>query len=146
MSFFTDESKSECERIFKYLDKKGDNRLTSNQVILGLGALGKICSSKEQKAIETKSRYYDLDEFINLCKAIVSFNNIDNNLNIYFKNLESKKHPGYVPRKNLDFVLKKFNNNTKEKDINEIIKEIGDEKDEYINIESLVKELLVEPD
>ena len=51
MSFLSDEEKNECRKIFNYLDKNKDNKLNLNEVILGLGALGKICTVKEQKKI-----------------------------------------------------------------------------------------------
>ena len=142
MSFLSDEEKNECRKIFNYLDKNKDNKLNLNEVILGLGALGKICTVKEQKKIESKSRYYDLEDFINLCAEKISFKNLDYNLNKYFNLLESTDNPGYISGKNLSFILKKFNDKITDKDINDIIKEVGDGKNGYVNIEMLVKELL----
>ena len=143
MSFLSDENKKECERIFNYLDKYKDNRLNVNQVILGLAALGKICSLNETKKIENKSKFYDLQAFLKLCVEIVDFKNMENNLISYIKILESKDKYGYISIQNLSFVLKKFDENITEKEINEIIREVGDEQEGYINIENLLKELLL---
>ena len=143
MSVLSEQNRNECERIFNYLDKYKDNRLNSNQVILGLAALGKICSFNEQKKIENKSKFYDLDGFIKLCVEKVDFKNMENNLISYIKILENKDKIGYISIKNLSFVLKKFDENITNKEINEIIREVGDEQEGYINIENLLKELLL---
>ena len=132
MSILSDENKNECERIFNFLDKYKDNRLSVNQVILGLAALGKICTFNEQKQIENKSKFYDLHGFIKLCKEKVDFKNMENNLISYIKILESKDKYGYISIQNLSFVLKKFDENITEKEINEIIREVGDEQEGYI--------------
>ena len=143
MSFLSDEERNECKRIFNSLDKNKDNKLNINQVILGLGLLGKTCTYNEQKKIESKSKYYDLDSFINLCAEKVNFKNIDTNIITFFKILECKEKPGYISNQNLVYLLKKFEYNVVDKEINDFIKEIGDDQDGYINIEVLVRGLLL---
>ena len=143
MSYLSDEEINECKRIFTFLDKKKDNKLNINQVILGLGLLGKICTLNEQKKIESKFKYYDLDNFINLCAEKINFKDLGTNLITFFKILENKEKPRYISNENLIFVLKKFDNNITNKEINEIIKEVGDDHDGYINIEMLIRELLL---
>ena len=143
MSFLTDEEKSECERVFNYLDKNKDQKLNIEEVILGLGTLGKICSVKEQKKIESKGSLFDLEAFIEICEQKVDFKNLDNNLISYFEILESKERPGYISVKNLKYILKKFDENISDKKIKDIVKEVGEESDEFINIEELVKEMLI---
>ena len=141
MSNFSDEDKNECERIFNYLDKNKDNKLNINQVLLGLAALGKICTYNEQKKIENKYKSYDLNNFLKICAEKVNFRNIDFNLISYFKILESKDKPGYITNENLNFILKKFDENITEKQINDIVREIEDEEGN-INIEQLVSEFI----
>ena len=142
MTEVSDEDKSECEKVFKYLDTNKDKKLNADEVILGLGALGKICSMKEQKKIRSKAKYFDFDSFINICEQVVNFKKLENNLISYFDVLERKDKKGFINEQDLRFVLKKFDDNITEKGINDVIKELGDDSDGYINIEYLVKELL----
>ena len=60
-----------------------------------------------------------------------------------FKILESKEKPGFISQKDFIFILKKFNDNVTDKDINDIIKEVGSTGDGYINLENLAKEMLL---
>ena len=142
MSSLSEENKKECERIFEHLDKHKENNLDINQVLLGLGALGKIWILKEQKEIENKYGFYDLNNFLNICSEKVDFNNLDSNLISYFKFLENKEKPGYISIQNLKFILKKFDEKITDKEINEIVREVGDVEEGNINIEQLVKEFL----
>lgn len=141
MTEVTDENKSECIKVFNYLDTNKDKKLNADEVILGLGALGKICSLKEQKNIRNKAKYFDLETFINICEEEVNFKNLENNLISYFDILEIKDKKGYINEQDLRFILKKFDENITDKGINDVIKEVGDDSG-YINIEYLVKELL----
>ena len=59
------------------------------------------------------------------------------------KILESKEKPGFISQKDFIFILKKFNENITDKDINDIIKEVGSNAEGYINLENLAKEMLV---
>ena len=141
MTEATDEDKSECKKVFNYLDTNKDKKLNADEVILGLGALGKICSMREQKNIRSKAKYFDLEAFINICEEIVNFKNLENNLISFFDILEIKDKKGYINEQDLRFILKKFDENITDKGINDVIKEVGDDSG-YINIEYLVKELL----
>ena len=85
----------------------------------------------------------DLDSFMNLCAEQVKFNEVDAELVKAFSILESKEKPGYISQKDFIFVLKNFIENITEKDINDIIKEVGAGADGYINLENLAKEMLL---
>ena len=56
-----------------------------------------------------------------------------------FNILENKEKPGFISQKDFIFILKKFNDNITDKDINDIIKEVGSTGDGYINLENLAK-------
>ena len=140
------EENLEYERVFKFLDKNNRRRIGANDVIIGLGALGKICSEKEKRKIENNSNYYNLESFINLCKEMIDFNDIENNLMIFLYSYESKEKPGYIDKQKISFIMKKydFERHIKDKNINEIIREVtNDTNENYVNIESLVKEFLI---
>ena len=140
------EEKKEYERVFNFLDKNKRKKIGANDVIIGLGALGKICSEKERKKIEENSTYYNLESFINLCQEMIEFNNIENNLLDFLYSYESKERPGYINKQKIAFIMKKydFDRHIKDKNINEIIKEVTkDNNENYVNIESLIKEFLI---
>ena len=143
MSSLTQEQKEECERLFKFLDKDNDNKLTSRELIIGLGVLGKVLTVFEQKNLINEHHECDLDTFLNICAEKVNFKNVDIELVKSFKILESKEKPGFISQKDFIFVLKKFNENITDKDINDIIKEVGSTGDGYINLENLAKEMLL---
>ena len=143
MTTLTEEQKKECEKIFKFLDKDKDNQITSRELVIGLGILGKILTITEQNKISDENKKCDLDTFINICTEKVDFKNVDAEMAKSFSILESKDKPGYISQKDFIFILKKFNENITDKDINDIIKEVGTESDGYINLENLAKEMLV---
>ncbi len=136
----------EYERIFNFLDKNKKKKLSSNDVILALGSLGKTCTLEEKLEIINGAKFYDLESFIEICKNKVEYNDIESNLILYFKIYESRKKPGYILKQKIYFLIKKFDfdKNIKDKKINELIKEVSNNNDnEYINIELLVKEFLL---
>ena len=143
MSSLTQEQKEECERLFKFLDKDQDNQLTGRELIIGLGVLGKVCTMSEQKNLINVHSQCDLDTFLNICAEKVNFKNTDIEMVKSFKILESKEKPGFISKKDFIFILKKFNENITDKDINDIIKEVGSNAEGYINLENLAKEMLV---
>ena len=143
MSSLIQEPKDECERIFKLLDKEKDNQISSRDLIVGLGILGKVCTIVEQKNLRNENPSCDLDTFLNICAEKVNFKNVDIEQVKSFKVLESPEKPGYISKKDFIFILKKFNENITDKDINDIIKELGSTGDGYINLENLAKEMLV---
>ena len=143
MSSLTQEQKEECERLFKYLDKDNDEQLTSRELIVGLGVLGKVCTVFEEKNIINEHPKCDLDTFLSICAEKVNFKNVDVEMVKSFNILESKDKPGFISQKDFIFILKKFNENITDKDINDIIKEVGSTGDGYINLENLAKEMLV---
>ena len=137
MSSLTQEQKEECERLFKFLDKDQDNQLTGRELIIGLGVLGKVCTMAEQKNLINVHSQCDLDTFLNICAEKVNFKNTDIEMVKSFKILESKEKPGFISKKDFIFILKKFNENITDKDINDIIKEVGSNAEGYINLENL---------
>ena len=143
MSSLTQDQKVECERLFKFLDKNNDNQLTARELIVGLGVLGKALTINEQKQLSREYSECDLDTFLSICAEKINFKNVDIEMVKSFKILESKEKPGFISKKDFIFVLKHFNENITEKDINDIIKEVGSTGDGYINLENLAKEMLL---
>ena len=136
---------NEYEKVFNFLDKNKKKKISADDVILGLGALGKICTLEEKTQIENDSNFYDLESFINICQEKVDLNNIEMNLRNFLYSFQSKKKPGYIKRDKIFYILKKydFERNIKEKKINELIKEVSQNNNEnYISIKTLVKEFL----
>ena len=135
----------EYEKVFNFLDKNKRKKILADDVILGLGALGKICTLEERAQIENDSKYYDLESFINLCQEKIDFNNVEMNLKNFLYSFQSRKKPGYIKKDKIFYILKKydFDRNLKEKKINELVREVCQNKNEnYINIKTLVKEFL----
>jgi hypothetical protein len=135
----------EYEKVFNFLDKNKRKKIFASDAILGLGALGKICTLEERKEIENNSKYYDLESFINLCQEKIEYNDIETNLISIIKSFESKEKPGYIKKQKIFAIIKKFDfdRNLKEKKINELVREVSnDVNEDYINIETLVKEFL----
>ena len=135
----------EYEKVFNFLDKNKRKKIFASEAILGLGALGKICTLEERKEIENNSKYYDLESFINLCQEKIEYNDIETNIISIIKSFESKEKPGYIKKQKMFAIIKKFDfdRNLKEKKINELVREVSnDVNEDYINIETLVKEFL----
>ena len=135
----------EYEKVFNFLDKNKRKKIFASEAILGLGALGKICTLEERKEIENNSKYYDLESFINLCQEKIEYNDIETNLISIIKSFESKEKSGYIKKQKMFAIIKKFDfdRNLKEKKINELMREVSnDVNEDYINIETLVKEFL----
>ena len=135
----------EYEKVFNFLDKNKRKKIFASEAILGLGAVGKICTLEERKEIENNSKYYDLESFINLCQEKIEYNDIETNLISIIKSFESKEKPGYIKKQKIFAIIKKFDfdRNLKEKKINELVREVSnDVNEDYINIDTLVKEFL----
>ena len=67
------------------------------------------------------------------------------NLRNFLYSFQSRKKPGYIKKDKIFYILKKydFDRNLKEKKINELVREVCQNKNEnYINIKTLVKEFL----
>ena len=143
MTSLNQEQKHEVQKLFKFLDKDNDQQLTSREVIIGLGVLGKTFTIVEQKKLAGNYPSCDLEGFMNLCAEHVKFNEVDAKIVKAFNILESKEKPGFISQKDFIFVLKRFVENITDKDINDIIKEVESGPDGYINLESLAKEMLV---
>ena len=140
-----DDERMEYEKVFNFLDKNKRKKIFADDVIIGLGALGKICSLEERRKIEEETKYYDLESFINICKELVDFNNMENNLQSFLLSFESKEKPGYIKKEKIVSIIKKFDFDRylRDKKINELIREVSrDNNDDYINIDTLVKEFL----
>ena len=140
-----DDERMEYEKVFNFLDKNKRKKILADDVIIGLGALGKICSLEERRKIEEETKYYDLESFINICKELVDLNNMENNLQSFLRSFESKEKPGYIKKEKIVSIIKKFDFDRylRDKKINELIREVSrDNNDDYINIDTLVKEFL----
>ena len=140
-----DDERMEYEKVFNFLDKNKRKKIFADDVIIGLGALGKICSLEERRKIEEETKYYDLESFINICKELVDLNNMENNLQSFLRSFESKEKPGYIKKEKIVSIIKKFDFDRylRDKKINELIREVSrDNNDDYINIDTLVKEFL----
>ena len=145
MNEIDDDERMEYEKVFNFLDKNKRKKIFADDVIIGLGALGKICSLEERRKIEEETKYYDLESFINICKELVDFNNMENNLQSFLLSFESKEKPGYIKKEKIVSIIKKFDFDRylRDKKINELIREVSrDNNDDYINIDTLVKEFL----
>ena len=104
-----------------------------------------VLQKKEGKEIENNSKYYDLESFINLCQEKIEYNDIETNLISIIKSFESKEKPGYIKKQKIFVIIKKFDfdRKLKEKMINELVREVSnDVNEDYIDIETLVKEFL----
>ena len=139
----SEDQKKECERLFKFLDKDKDELLTGREVIIGLDVLGKTFTISEQKKIKYESQNCDLDNFMNLCAKYISFSQVDDKLIKSFNILESKEKPGYISQRDLIFVLKRLVDNITDKDVNDIVQEVGASPDGYINLNQLAREMLL---
>ena len=142
MSLSEDE-KHEGEKLFKFLDKDKDQLITARELIIGLGVLGKTFTITEQKKIKYEYPNCDLDGFMKLCAEHVTFSRVDDGLIKAFNILESKERPGYISQRDLIFVLKKLVDNITDKDVNDIIKEVGCDPDGYVNLANLAKDMLL---
>ena len=80
---------------------------------------------------------------MSLCEQKVKFNEVNADLVKSFSILESREKPVCISQKDFIFVLKRFIENIIEKDINDIIKEVGAGADDYINLENFAKEMLL---
>ena len=100
-----DDERMEYEKVFNFLDKNKRKKILADDVIIGLGALGKICSLEERRKIEEETKYYDLESFINICKELVDFNNMENNLQSFLLSFESKEKPGYIKKEKIVSII-----------------------------------------
>ncbi len=143
MSSLSQDQQYECEKLFKFLDKDKDGELSSRELIIGLGVLGKTCTLTEQKKINDEYPRCDMDQFKSLCAEQVKFSEVDAGLVKAFNILESKEKPGYISQKDFIFVLKRLIENITDKDVNDIIKEVETDSDGYINLENIAREMLL---
>lgn len=137
-----EKNKELCKNIFQFLDKNQDEKLTPQEIIYGLGILGKTLSNKETKKILKEYFDCDLDGFINICQEKVDFKTAEKSMADAFNIVESKEKPGYISTKDFIFVLKQFNEAITDKDINDIVKEIGSDGG-YISLSKLARDMLV---
>lgn len=137
-----DKQKELCKNIFQFLDKNNDEKISPQELIYGLGILGKNLSNKETKKILKEYFDCDLDGFINICQEKVDFKEADKSMAEAFNIIESKEKPGYISQKDFIFVLRRFNETITDKDVNDIVKEIGEEGG-YISLNKLARDMLV---
>lgn len=137
-----EKQKEQCQKVFEFLDTDKDEKLTPRQVIYGLGILGRTLSNKEQKKILKDFFDCDIDGFCALCAEKVDFKAVDRSMANAFEIIQDKDKPGYISQKDFIFVLKRFNEATTDKDINDIVNEVGGDGG-YINLQKLAREMLV---
>ena len=102
-------NKQQYEKVFNFLDKNKKKKISADDVILGLGALGKICTLEEKTQIENDSNFYDLESFTNICQEKIDLNNIEMNLRnfllckiLYKIVIEPHIHHCQLPEQNLN--------------------------------------------
>ena len=138
-----DKQKELCKNIFQFLDKNNDEKISPQEIIYGLGILGKNLSNRETKKILKEYFDCDLDGFINICSEKVDFNMANKSMAESFNIIESKEKPGYISQRDFIFVLRQCNESITDKDINDIVSEIGEEGG-YISLRKLANDMLVQ--
>ena len=138
-----EKQKDQVKKVFEFLDTDKDEKLTPKQIIYGLGILGKNLSNKEQKKINKDFFDCDIDQFSALCAEKVDFKAVDRSMANAFEIIQCKDKPGYISQKDFIFVLKRFNEAITDKDINDIMNEVGSDGSGYINLGKLAREMLV---
>ena len=132
----------ECTNVFNFLDNDKDGKLSIQELEYALGVLGRFLQKKEYDALENESTTFDLEQFLEICKNMVDFNNIENSMIESFKILEGEKE-GFIKEKDLIGILKRYNEKISDKDIKDIIKEAQPDKDGYININDLARDMII---
>lgn len=143
MSGLTTEQKIDCNEVFDYFDKNKDDKLSIKELEYALGVLGRKLKQKEYEGLAKQSKSFSREEYLDICKDMVNFDETENKLIESFKILESHEHPGKITVKDLTFVLKSLDVKVTQKDINEIIKEANPDKNSLIDYVAFAKEMLL---
>jgi Ca2+-binding EF-hand superfamily protein len=127
---------------FNFIDKDKDGILSIQELEYALGVLGTYLKKKEFDELEKESSSYNLEKFLEVCQNKVDYNKIESSMIESFKILESDKE-GFISQKDLISILKKYNEKISDKDIKDIIKEAQPDKNGYININDLAKDMII---
>lgn len=127
---------------FNFIDKDKDGILSIQELEYALGVLGTYLKKKEFDELEKESTSYIIEKFLEVCQNKVDYNKIESSMIESFKILESDKE-GFISQKDLISILKKYNEKISDKDIKDIIKEAQPDKNGYININDLAKDMII---
>ena len=142
MSFkeYTKEEQNRIKDMFNFLDKDNSGSISIEEVKMGIIGLGGELSNKEISELQTKSKIFKFEDFINLCKKKkIDINEIGKKLLKAFSLLETKEK-GYIPSSSLENLLR--NDNVSENDITKIINEAKPDKKKNIDYQNLVKDIM----
>ena len=142
MSFkeYTKEEQNRIKDMFNFLDKDNSGSISIEEVKMGIIGLGGELSNKEISELQTKSKIFKFEDFINLCKKKkIDINEIEKKLLKAFSLLETKEK-GYIPSSSLENLLR--NDNVSESDITKIINEAKPDKKKNIDYQNLVKDIM----
>ena len=142
MSFkdYTKEEQNRIRDMFNFLDKDNSGKIPIDQVKMGIIGLGGELSNKELSELQSKSKLFKFEDFINLCKRKkIDINEIEKKLLKAFSLLETKEK-GYIPSASLEILLR--NDNVSESDITKIINEAKPDKKKNIDYQNLVKDIM----
>ena len=142
MSFkeYTKEEQNRIKDMFNFLDKDNSGSISIEEVKMGIIGLGGELSNKEISELQTKSKIFKFEDFINLCKKKkIDINEIEKKLLKAFSLLETKEK-GYIPSSSLENLLR--NDNVSENDITKIINEAKPDKKKNIDYQNLVKDIM----
>ena len=142
MSFkeYTKEEQNRIKDMFNFLDKDNTGSISIEEVKMGIIGLGGELSNKEISELQTKSKFFKFEDFINLCKKKkIDINEIEKKLLKAFSLLETKEK-GYIPSSSLENLLR--NDNVSESDITKIINEAKPDKKKNIDYQNLVKDIM----
>lgn len=142
MSFkdYTKEEQNRIRDMFNFLDKDNSGKIPIDQVKMGIIGLGGELNNKELSELQSKSKLFKFEDFINLCKRKkIDINEIEKKLLKAFSLLETKEK-GYIPSASLEILLR--NDNVSESDITKIINEAKPDKKKNIDYQNLVKDIM----
>ena len=142
MSFkdYTNEEQNRIRDMFNFLDKDNSGKIPIDQVKMGIIGLGGKLNNKELSELQSKSKLFKFEDFINLCKRKkIDINEIEKKLLKAFSLLETKEK-GYIPSASLENLLR--NDNVSESDITKIINEAKPDKKKNIDYQNLVKDIM----
>ena len=142
MSFkdYTKEEQNRIRDMFNFLDKDNSGSITIEKLKMGIIGLGGKLNNKEISELQSKSKFFKFEDFINVCrKKKIDINEIEKKLLKAFSLLETREK-GYIPSSSLENLLR--NDNVSESDIAKIINEAKPDKKKNIDYQNLVKDIM----
>ena len=142
MSFkdYTKEEQNRIRDMFNFLDKDNSGSITIEKLKMGIIGLGGELNHKEISELQSKSKFFKFEDFINVCrKKKIDINEIEKKLLKAFSLLETREK-GYIPSSSLENLLR--NDNVSESDIAKIINEAKPDKKKNIDYQNLVKDIM----